>query len=221
MKFTYTFGFFTALAVVGLFAASSALACPVVPPPNQGAAWTSVSTKQSQSFTSHYTQPVKLQQSAVTQTGVWFGDQADAVSKTVATQSEESAAAKKANQEQKTTTGSAVVWEKNKWPSWTTATTTGTAWQGQTMWAGKPIDQEQFAGVWQGARVDETKTNVEGQVHQKSWGATGDATQSQDISGRSQAQGLTSPPFPKKLIFDFGGKIHQFIELKLENVVLF
>lgn len=218
MKSTYAFiATFAIIAAFGAVSDAGATGTTTA----VGSAWSSVNTNQTQFWGgatgAHNVQAI---QKADTVTAVYIGDEAAAYSKNTAVQEEEGRGTK-GEQKQKTASTAAIEWEKNKWPSWTTAKTTGGIWQSQATWSAYPVEQNQYAGTWQKSQIGDTKSVAEANIIQKSEGGTGDIAQNQDLTAATQSTGYTSPWFPKNLTFDFGGKLRQIISVDIENILNF
>ncbi len=218
MKSTYAFmATFVAVAAFGVVSDAGATGTSTA----VGSAWSSVNTSQTQFWggaTGNRT--VEAAQKTDSVSAVYIDDQAAAYAKNSAIQTEEGKGTK-GEQHQKTSSTVNVDWERNKWPSWTTAKTTGGVWQNQAIWSAQPVEQNQYAGTWQKSEVGDTKSVAEANIVQKNEGATGDVAQRQDLIASTQSSGYTNPWFPKSLTFDFGGKLRQIVSVDIENILNF
>lgn len=132
-----------------------------------------------------------------------------------------------ATQQQQLTAGGGVTWDSNTSPSATTAASYATLAQNQQVWSAQPIRFGQGGTVNTHAAVGSTHSASTGTVNQANVGTTGDAQQSQSISGQSQAQGTIYPPQPVcswswcTSASTAAGQLVQTVTVSVQNVFTF
>lgn len=205
MKLSYSISG-VAVAVFGLaLVATPALACPPKASPTptpcsscptpapQAQNWTSLNTSQHQ-WTAGAAQPTSMTQKVFTDVKAFVGNSAVAQSQNAGVQHIDGTLSG-AHQRQTVTSGAMVQFQPTQWPSWTTARTQGSVSQKQDA-TGTPVHMWQRAGTDQDTNIGGSGTSVKGDLFQDLTTRAVDPHQQQNLSGSSQAQGFSNPPWP-------------------------